>query len=135
MIFSILFVIYVSQINLKKVEMQIKVIICLLMVFIIANLFSSSFKYAMAIKLIDSLLSNNEKFLASIEFFTLLLMTVVQFFFVQEMGEVYIKITSDNPQESQKKLRVLKRTYIFLYTVASLALISRLLMLFLDTEK
>ncbi len=89
----------------------------------------------MAIKLIDSLLSNNEKFLASIEFFTLLLMTVVQFFFVQEMGEVYIKITSDNPQESQKKLRVLKRTYIFLYTVASLALISRLLMLFLDTEK
>lgn len=46
------------------------------------------------------------------------------------MGEVYIKIKSENPNESQKKLRLLKYIVILVYSAEFIALIVRLVLLF-----
>jgi hypothetical protein len=57
-------------------------------------------------------------------------MAGIQYFFVIEMGEVYIKIKSDNPNESYKKLRLLKYMAILVYSAEFIALILHLLLLF-----
>jgi hypothetical protein len=41
------------------------------------------------------------------------------------MGEVYIKIRSENPEESNKKLRLLKFLFILAFSAEGLAFVLR----------
>lgn len=50
------------------------------------------------------------------------------------MGEVYIKITSDNPSELVKNQKALKKKFIILYTLEFSASILNLVMIIWDSE-
>jgi hypothetical protein len=52
-------------------------------------------------------------------------MAAIQFYFVNEMGEVYIKIRSDSPEESNKKMRILKYLFIIIYSAEFIAFVLR----------
>ena len=56
----------------------------------------------------------------------------IQFRFVFEMGEVYIKITSDDPQDSFKNQKALKYRFILLYSLEAALFILNLLMIIRD---
>jgi hypothetical protein len=64
--------------------------------------------------------------------FTLYMMIAIQFQFVKEMGEVYIKITSDDPNHLQSNLKALKRKFILLFTLEFIAFVLNLLMILKD---
>jgi hypothetical protein len=53
----------------------------------------------------------------------------IQFRFVYEMGEVYIKITSDDPQDSFKNQKALKYRFILLYSLEAALFILNFLMI------
>ena len=50
------------------------------------------------------------------------------------MAEVYIKIRSENPNESHKKLKMLKYMVILVYSAEFIALVFRLLLLFYGSD-
>lgn len=55
-------------------------------------------------------------------------MVAIQFQFVYEMGEVYTKITSENPKDSSYNMKILRIKFIVLYSLEALALTLNLLM-------
>ena len=56
----------------------------------------------------------------------------IQFRFVFEMGEVYIKITSDDPQDSFKNQKALKYRFILLYSLEAAVFFLNLFMTIRD---
>lgn len=61
-------------------------------------------------------------------------MVAIQFQFVYEMGEVYTKITSENPKDSSYNMKILRIKFIVLYSLEALALTLNLLMNFNDWD-
>jgi hypothetical protein len=61
------------------------------------------------------------------------MMFVIQFQFVFEMGEVYIKITSDNPKQSSHNLRALKKHSIVVYFLSVVVCVSNLIIILKDS--
>ena len=49
------------------------------------------------------------------------MMVTIQFHFVYEMGEVYMKITCDNPNDYHQSLRFLKKSFIIIYFLDAIA--------------
>lgn len=64
----------------------------------------------------------------------LYMMIAIQFQFVYEMGEVYIKITSDSPDELFQSLKALKTKFIILFTLEFIAFVLNSLMILKDSE-
>ena len=94
LVFTFICAIYLYKIDIRKVDKQNKVIIGLLMLFSVVQLVSNSIKFSLKIDLSDSDLETLGKILTSIGIFALFLMLTIQFLFVKEMGDVYIKIIS-----------------------------------------
>ena len=104
------------------------------MVFSVFQLVSNSIKFSWQSNLIDSELDTLGKSLTAIGLLGLVFMAAVQFIFAKEMGEVYIKIRSENPEESNKKLRLLKFLFILAFSAEGLAFVLRQLQLFYGSE-
>lgn len=109
--FTLLLVIFLAQIGLNNVERNIKFSIMLLLFLNFALLAVNSIRFYFSIAE-----NSEESVLTSIiASLVLFVMVTIYFRFTFEMGEVYTKITSDNPTVFEKNLRMLKNTFILVY--------------------
>ena len=109
LIFAVLLIFFFTKIDVKKVDSVSKFIIVILFAFNVSQLTSKAVAYSL----------NNDKELALsiIDLIILYMIVVVQFKFLYEMGEVYIKISSDNPIAFQENFRKIKLLHLIFYIV------------------
>ena len=127
---SFIFGMYLYKFGIKNIERQTKIILGLLMLFSTIHLVSNSIKFSLRLNLLDSNNGYLVQSLTSVGLLALFLMAAIQFFFVKEMGEVYIKIRSENPLDSARQLRLIKIKFIVVYVAEFIAFILRLVMQF-----
>ena len=101
LMFAVLLIYYITYINLKKVETVSKFIIGILFAFNVSQLTLNAVSY---LKTVD----NQSLPFLIIDLIILYMIVGIQFIFLYDMGEVYFKITSDDPKVYQNNLKKIK---------------------------
>ena len=101
LMFAVLLIYYITYINLKKVETVNKFIIGILFAFNVSQLTLNAVSY---LKTVD----NQSLPFLIIDLIILYMIVGIQFIFLYDMGEVYFKITSDDPKVYQNNLKKIK---------------------------
>ena len=101
LMFAVLLIYYITYINLKKVETVWKFIIGILFAFNVSLLTLNAVSY---LKTVD----NQSLPFLIIDLIILYMIVGIQFIFLYDMGEVYFKITSDDPKVYQNNLKKIK---------------------------